>query len=260
MLHPSSDAPEHPVQVRHQEGLVHGFLVLRTLEGHILADGDLTQFARGDRVTSHFLFHFKDGSIHDETTIYSQRGNFRLLSYHLVQSGPAFEHPMEILIDTAKSQITVHYTDDGKGKVTTDHLDLPPNTANGMIPTLLKNISPAVAETKVAMVAATPKPLLVKLAIAPEGDEPFSAGSSGRKATKYVVKVEIGGLKGLVAPLLGKQPPDTHVWILGGDAPTFVKSEGPLYLGGPIWQIELVSPVWPQTGAGDSKEPDKSKH
>jgi hypothetical protein len=238
-------SPENPVQVRHQEGLVHGFLVLRTLEGNTLADGDLTQLAHGDRVTTHFLFHFKDGSVHDETTVYSQRRNFLLLTYHLVQKGPAFEHPMEVLIDTAKREATVHYNEDGKEKVTTEHLDLPPTTANGMVPTLLKNISPDAAEMKMAMVAATPKPLLVKLAIAPEGEEPLSIGSSSRKATKYVVKVEIGGLKGLIAPLLGKQPPDTHVWILGGDAPAFVKSEGPLYLGGPIWRIELVSPVWP---------------
>ena len=59
-------------------------------------------------------------------------------------------------------------------------------------------------------------------------------------------KVDIGGLSGLLAPLLGKQPPDSHVWILGGEAPAFVKAEQPLYLGGPVWRIELVSPVWKQ--------------
>ena len=32
-------------------------------------------------------------------------------------------------------------------------------------------------------------------------------------ATHYVLKVEIGGLAGVVAPLVGKQPPDSHVWI-----------------------------------------------
>ena len=82
----------------------------------------------------------------------------------------------------------------------------------------------------------------------------FSVGGSSRKAAHYVVHVEIGGAAGLVAPLLGKQPPDTHVWILGGEAPAFVKSEGPLFLGGPIWRIELTSPVWPSKPAGDSKE------
>lgn len=31
-----------------------------------------------------------------------------------------------------------------------------------------------------------------------------------------------------LAPLLGKQPPDFHVWV-GGEVPAFVKSEQPLY-------------------------------
>ena len=92
-------------------------------------------------------------------------------------------------------------------------------------------------------------PITLKLAITAAGDDRFSVGGSGRKATHYVLKVEIGGVQGLIAPLVGKQPPDSHVWILGGEAPAFVKSEQPLYLGGPLWRIELVSPVWPRTPA-----------
>ena len=53
-------------------------------------------------------------------------------------------------------------------------------------------------------------------------------------------------IAGFVAPLVGKQPPDSHVWILEGEAPAFVKSEQPLYNGGPLWRIELVSPTWPR--------------
>jgi|SRR5712692_1072400 hypothetical protein len=250
------EIPAAPVAVRHTEGLVHGFLVLRTLEGSTLADGDLIQVARGDRVTSRLVFRFKDGSVHDETAIFSQRHNFRLLNDHLVQKGPAFQHPIEVSIDGSTGQVTVRNADDDgkeKEKVVTDHLDLPPDVANGLVLTLLKNIRSDALQTKVSMVAATPKPRMVKLAITPQGEEPFSIGGSSRKATHYVVKVEIGGAAGLVAPLLGKQPPDTHVWILGGEAPAFVKSEGPLYFGGPIWRIELVSPVWPRLPAVDSK-------
>ncbi len=120
---------------------------------------------------------------------------------------------------------------------------LPQVFANGMTLTLLKNIRPNVTQTTVSMVAATPKPRLVKLLISPEGEDSFSVGGSSHKATRYVIKVEIGGIAGLAAPLVGKQPQDTHVWILGGDAPVFVKLEGPLYQGGPTWRIELTSPV-----------------
>jgi hypothetical protein len=242
------------VVVRHREGLVHGFLVLSTLEGEPLADGDLIQLAVGDRVTSRLVFRFKDGSVHYETVVFSQSREFRLLQDHLVQKGPAFPHPVDIAIDASTSQVTVRYTDGGKENVTTDHLNLAPDLANGLVLTLLKNIRSDATETKATMVAATPKPRVVTLAITSKGEEPFSVGRSSRKATHYVIKVEIGGLTGLVAPLVGKEPQDTHAWILGGEAPVVVKSEGPLYFGGPTWRIELASPVWPHASAA-SKGP-----
>jgi hypothetical protein len=244
--------PADSIAVRYTEGLTHGFLVLRTLDGATLADGDLSQFVRGSRVYNHLIFRFKDGSIHEETAVFSQRGQFRLLTDHLVQKGPAFKHPLDVSIDAATGQVTVRYQDDdSKDKVLAEHLDLPADVANGVILTLLKNIRPDVPSTTVSMVVATPKPRLVKLLITPGGREPFSAGGLSRQATNYTVKVQIGGVAGVVAPLVGKQPPDTHVWVLGGDAPGFVKMEGPLFQGGPIWRIELAAPVWPRKPAGN---------
>ena len=63
---------------------MHGFLSLRTTDGELVANGDLIQTARGDRVTSRLVFRFKDGSLRDETSVFSQRQNFRLISNHLV--------------------------------------------------------------------------------------------------------------------------------------------------------------------------------
>jgi hypothetical protein len=234
------------VAVRHNEGLVHGFLSLRTLDGDLLADGDLLQNARGTRVTSRLVFRFKDGSLHDETAVFSQRQQFQLVSDHLVQKGPSFPQPIDMTIDAAKRQVTVRYTDDhGQAKEDSAQMDLPPDLANGMILTALKNANPASPPKTLGFVAATPKPRLVKLAISNGGEDPFKTGGMARKATHYVLKVDIGGIAGVVAPLIGKQPPDSHVWILGGEAPAFVKSEQPLYNEGPLWRIELVSPGWP---------------
>jgi len=247
-----------PVAVRHIEGLVHGFLTLSAIDGSPLAQGDLVQMATNDRVTNHLVFRFKDGSIHDEMAVYSQRGNFRLLTYHLMQKGPTFGHHTDLSFDTASGQVTVHHTEhDGKEKVITDHLDLPPDIANGMTLTLLKNLRPDGPGTTVSMVATTPKPRLVKLAIFPQGQEPFSTSGAKRMATHYRIKVEIGGIEGKIAGLLGKQPPDVHVWVLGGEAPAFVKMEGPLFYGGPIWRIELASPVWPHSNQEKFARPSR---
>jgi hypothetical protein len=231
------------VPVRYLEGLMHGFLVLRTLEGKTIADGQMTQNTRGDRVTSQLTFRFKDGSIYEDTTIFSQRERFRLLSDHVIQRGPSFKQPIDALVDASAGQIKVRYTaDKGKEEVVSQRIDLPPDVANGLIFTLMKDLKPTVPRTTVSMVATTPKPRLVKLAILPQGEEPFTIGSFRHKAMHYVVRVEIGGVTGLLAGLMGKQPPDSHIWVLGGEAPAFVKSEGPLYAGGPIWRIQLANP------------------
>jgi hypothetical protein len=241
-LLPPNTLSAEPIAVRHTEGLLHVFLVLQTLEGQTIADGEETQIARGDRVTVHTIFRFKDGSIHDETTIFSQRGTFRLISDHLIQKGPSFKQSMDTVVDTSTSQVTVRYSDkEGKEKVLTEGLELQPDIANGLVLTLLKHIQPTVPQTTVSMVAATPKPRLIKLEIRPQGEDPFSVGSIHKKATHYVVKVQIGGVAGVVAPIIGKQPPDTHVWILGGGAPAFVKLEGALFEGGPIWRIKMAN-------------------
>src|SRR5215472_5947036 len=229
------------VAVRYKEGEVHGFLVLSTLEGKPLADGDLIQVTHGGLVTSELVFRFRDGSIHDETAVFSQGDAFRLVRDHLVEKGAAFERPMDELIVRSTGDVTVRYAEkDGKEKTATGRLALPTDVANGILLVLLKNLPSHAAQTTVSMVAAMPKPRLVKLDITSQGEDSFFVGPSSRKAVHYVVRVQIGGVAGLVAPLLGKQPPDIHVWILGGTAPQFVKFEGPLYLGGPIWRIELT--------------------
>jgi hypothetical protein len=253
MLLQSSVLLAEQVSVRHPEGTVHGFLVLRNERGKELAEGELTQVVKGHRLISNLIFHFKDGSIDDETTVYSQRGVFRLLSDHHVQKGPSYPHPMDVSIDASTGQVTVHSNDGGKEKTEKDHLDLPSDVANGLILTLLKNIRPDTPETKVSYVAATPKPQLVTLSIKPHGKERFRVAGTGHRAMRYDIKTEIGGIKGVIAPIIGKQPKDIYVWVLDGKAPTFVRMKGQLYQGGPVWTIQLASPVWPKThGSGAS--------
>jgi len=239
-------ASAEPVVVRHVEGLVHLFLSLRSPEGGILADGDLIQEARGDRVSSRLVLNFEDGSLHDETAEFSQRGHFQLISYHLVQQGPAFARPLDMMIDRPTDHVTVRYAGEhGEEKVEDEHMDLPQDVANGMIVILLKNVQRDALPSSVSLVAATPRPRLVKVAMAVAGTDSFSIGGSTRKATHYVLKVDIAGIAGLLAPLMGKQPPDSHVWISEGEAPVFMRSQAPMFLGGPVWQMDLVSPVWP---------------
>jgi hypothetical protein len=233
-----------PVQVHRTEGTFHGFLVLKTPEGKTLASGDLVQVAHGDRVTSRLTFHFRDGSLDDEVAIYSQHKIFQLISDHHIQRGPSFPKPLDMFIDARSGQITSR---DENQKTTQNHLDLDSDICNGILLALLQNIDPTTTPIRLSMVAPSSKPRLVHIAIAVDGEDRVSIGGRPHKATNYRIKVELGGLAGVVAPIIGMQPADVHFWILGGDAPAFLREEGQFYEGGPIWRIDLVSPLFPRT-------------
>jgi hypothetical protein len=237
------------VQVLHPEGVVHGFLALRTPAGKIIAAGDLIQTTHNSQVATRLEFHFADNSLHEETAVFTQHGSFHLQSYHMIEKGPAFEHPLEMWIDVAKNQVKVRDLAAGKNKISTDHVDLPDDLANGLVPILVKNVPSGAPEIAVSLVAATPKPRVVKLTITPQGEDSFSVAGLQHRAKTFVAKVKIGGVTGAVASLAGKQPPDTHFWISAGEAPAFLKSEGPIAANTPVWQIELASPVWPPAKA-----------
>ncbi|MCU1339336.1 MAG: hypothetical protein JWO19_4917 [Bryobacterales bacterium] len=233
-----------PVVVRYTEGLTHGFLTLQTLDGKTIADGEMTQVARGDRVTSHLTYRFRDGSLYDDTVNFSQQGTFRVLTDHLIQKGPSFPQQTDTFVDASTGEVTVRYKDkDGAERVTTEKLDLKPDLANGLMLTIIKDIQPSVPQTSVSMVVATPKPRVVTLQISPQAEDPISVGKLEKNATHYVVKVKIGGIAGIVAPIIGKQPADTHVWIVDGGAPGFIQLEGPLFDGGPVWRTQLATPA-----------------
>jgi hypothetical protein len=93
-----------PVAVRFAEGPTHGFLLLRTVDGTIVASGDLMQVGRGGKVESRRVFRFKDGSLFDETVVFTQQRVFAMESYHLVQRGPAFAEDTEISLQRASGK------------------------------------------------------------------------------------------------------------------------------------------------------------
>ena len=246
-------AQADPMPVRYVQGSFHGFLELRSEAGSVVASGDSLQFVQGDRITTETIFHFKDGSIDDETTVYTQHRTFHLISDRHIQKGPSFPHPMDVLIDARSGEVTMRSTDkDGKEEVKTEHMNLPPDLANGLIPLVVENMRLEAQGMTVSMVVMTPKPRLVKLVISNLGEENCSVVGVGRKASHYEIKIDLGGVAGVVAPLIGKAPPNIQVWVIRGKAPTFAREQGPMYAEGPMMTIQLASPVWPSSEkAGD---------
>ena len=224
---------------------MHGFLSLATEQGNVLADGDLIEFVRGDRVTAHLTFHFKDGSLDDETTVYTQRDVFRLISDRHIQKGPYFPHPLDMTIDVAKGVVETRTPGkNGKDEVATDHIKMPADLYNGLVTPVIKNVSPDAGETKVSMIVAAPKPRLVTLDILPQAPATFYLAGFPHKAKVYEIKILLGGIAGIIAPVIGKQPPDIHLSIEGGELPAFLRETGPISEGGAVLTISLVGPTW----------------
>jgi hypothetical protein len=233
-----------PIPVRHLEGVTFGFLTLRNTEGLVIADGYLQQTAKPGSaiITDDLQFHFKDGSLYREITKFTQRGAFRLVSDQVTQKGPAFKQESESWIDVASGKVTVRTLDKGKEKRTTKQMSIPGDVANGLLFILVKNMDPSAPETTVSMVAPSDKPRIVKLKFTPAEGKSVKFGLLTFKAQHYVMKVKIEGVAGKVAPLVGKQPPDSHLWTIKSESPTFVEFEGPLTEDSPVWRIEFAAP------------------
>jgi len=228
-------AAAEPIAVRYTEGITRGFPVLRSMGGEKLAQGELTQGPRGDVVESRLVFRFKDGSVYDERLTFSQRDVFTLQSYHIVQQGPSFPEAIDARVDRKTGRYEVRYRSDEDSPEETlkGSFDMPGDVYNGLLSTLMKNMAVATPAT-VQIIAFTPKPRLVKMLLKPTVEDPMSVNDAAVIATRFLVRPQLG----MFASLLIADIPDVKCWIAGGDAPAFLRFEGPLYFMGPIWRID----------------------
>ncbi len=235
--------PDGIVPVRYSEGVVHGFLELRSDSGVRLAHGELIQVPRDSTIESLLRFFFRDGSRFEETVEFTQHRQLRLKSYRLVQRGPAFPFDLDARLNAGgKYEVTWTSHDDGK----TDHaegaVDAPADLANGLPLIVAKNLRAGDTIT-VHLVAFTPKPMLIGLRIGYAGKDSVMVGAHAEALAHWALKPELGTVKGFFAKLLGKLPPDTELWIDTEQAPTVVRVRGPLYTG-PVWRIDLSGAAW----------------
>jgi hypothetical protein len=238
-----SPATAAPVKVVHAEGPSRGYVSLSDLSGWVLAYGELTQWFERNEVASRLVFHFDDGSIYDELVRFSQNPVFRLLSYQLQQKGPSFPEATEVRFDrsgryAARLDSAAAGERRSKGKV-----ELPDDVSNGMTSILLKNLERGATATT-HLVSFDPEPRVLELHLTSEGRDPFWIGRQEKVATRFLVEPKLTGVTGLLATVAGKQPPPIRMWIAKGKAPGLVRFEGPFYVGGPVWRVEMAAPTW----------------
>jgi hypothetical protein len=236
-----SAARAEPVTVRFIEGVTRGFLTVHTLDGKSLGQGDITQVVRNGRAESRMVLRFHDGSLHDEEVVFTQNKTFALVSYKLTQKGPSFPESMQVSLKNTGEYVV----QSRKGDKDQDYrgtLELPPDTYNGLLLTLVRNL-PEGQSASVHLVAFTPKPRLIGLDIVADGADPAKVGAETRPSRRYRMKPKLGVLLGTAAKLLGKTPPDQFCWVLSDPVPAFIACEAPLASDGPFWRIGVFSPL-----------------
>jgi hypothetical protein len=233
-------APAEPISVKHIQRPMHRHMVARSEAGKIIASGEFLQVVQGDEVTMRLTYRFVDGSIDDETTTYRQLGTFRLVRNHHIQNGPFFVKPVDFAVDAATGIATTRTADkNGRIHVESEHIDLPDDLANGFDGTLLLNVPHNTAPFRVGILAPIDGGRLIKILISPEGEQPFQTNGQAVKATVFRIHPELGGIVGLIAPLIGLQPKDVMVWVLEGDEPSVVRIVGQLGGYGPVVSSDL---------------------
>ena len=250
----SMPAAAAPVEVRFPEGTTHGYLLVQSLAGETIGQGEMTQvIGEGDLVESRLVFRFKDGSLHDEKVAFSQLGVFTLMSYRLVQRGPSFPEQLDVSIDRGTAEFTVRSKSRAQEQedVLAGQIELPKDVYNGMLITVSKNLQRG-ADEMVSILAFTPAPQVIKVQLlAVDVDvELVHMGEQSSKATQYVFKPQIGMIQELLGKATGKLPAHFQYdcWIMVNETPSFVKFEGPLQLMGPTVRIELAADGDPAGG------------
>jgi hypothetical protein len=233
------------VTVSFAEGAAHGYLVLQDGSGERIGHGEVLQTVRRNLVESRLVFRFKDGSLFDEKTTFSQRRIFRLQKYRLIQRGPSFPEELDIRMDRKSGRYRVRSRagPDQSEVVTAGRLDMPSDTYNGLIGTLLRNL-PSGKSATVRIVAFTPEPNLIALDLRPEAKEPVQVGDLLKTATRWVLEPRIHGVVHFFGKVLGHLPDKFRYrfWIIHDGIPAFARFEGPLHLMGPVWRVEVLSP------------------
>jgi hypothetical protein len=215
-------------------------MVVHTEAGKIIAGCEFSQSVQGDEVSMRLTYKFADGSVDDETTTYRQQGTLRLIRNRHIEKGPFFVKPVDFAVEAASGTATSRIQDrNGRVHIESHHIDLPDDLANGFVGTVLLNTQQNTAPFRVSLLAPVGDGRLIRLLISQEGEQPFHMAGQALRATVFRIHPELGGVVGMIAPLIGLQPKDVMVWVLEGDAPAVVRIVGQLGGYGPMVSSEL---------------------
>ena len=171
--------------------------------------------------------------MHDERTTYSQRGVFRLEAYHLTQSGPSFPGA-DVAFDRKSWPLPGEDAREGRrarGDGERRVRDAAGSRQRPDAPLAQEHAARGTGHRPAGGVHA--EAALSRMELHQEGEDRIVFAGDPKQAARHLVDLEIGGVTGVVASVIGKNPPDLRYWLALGDIPAFVRFQGAMFLERP---------------------------
>lgn len=217
--------PAFAVELRYPQADLHGFPSMSDDRGRVIADGELTQRRKGDRLLVHAVWRFKDGRVAEEDDVLRTRPELIQESFRWVERrGKEEVRRAEVDFRTGKATLT--RAEDGKPKTWEEKLDLPAGKAFTGYSTALAasqlrdELAKSEARLSLTFVAFTPKPRTVELEIGREPGSRIRAAGRQLAADLFTLHPKLPFPLSVVA-----HPPDSHLWFTHGSPPALLRAE-----------------------------------
>ncbi len=211
-----------PVPVRHALGDLHGFPSMSDPAGKVIADGELTQERRGERLVVHVRWAFADGRRADERDEFRVGGELEQERFAWVETKGG-EELRRFEVDFATGDASSVTRDrDGKPKHEKAQLDLPRGRAFAGYGTALAVSELSLgtgAKAEITFVAFTNAPRAVTLQVHNEGEEDVRVAGRSVRCDRITLHPE------LPFPIkLFAGAKDAHLWLTHAPPPALVRA------------------------------------
>ena len=217
--------PTQGVALRYPQGDLHGFPSMSDASGKLIADGELIQKLKGDRLDVHAVWRFKDGRIAVEDDQLRLKPELRQDGFRWVERRGDKEL-RRIVVDFRSGKATVTHFRDGEPETWNEKLDLPAGKAFTGYSTALAvsqlrdELADKEARRELTFVAFTPKPRTVSLEISRTQGVRIRAAGRELAADLFTLHPKLPFPISLFA---GAK--DAHLWFTHSAPPALLRAE-----------------------------------
>jgi hypothetical protein len=250
--------PGRAVELRYPQGDLHGFPSMSDESGKLIADGELTQKRKGDRLLVRAVWRFKDGRVAVEEDVLRTRPELWQESFRWVETNGE-EMLRHAQVDFRTGKASFSRNEDGEPKTWEEKLDLPRGKAfTGYSAALAASqlrdaLSAKDSRRSLTFVGFTPTPRTVEVEIARQPGARVRAAGRELSADLFTLHPKLPFPVSLVA-----NAPDAHLWFSRGSPPALLRAEQNLLeKDDPRVRIDIIpsGAALPQPAARRAKPP-----